>query len=89
MNAPVPLRPDRGMLERETRRSIVRGITAMALSAGDRNAAGDLRQRAWPNDAQADRIIRSAVSPTSTSSFPAITTATAMQALGPQSAEPH
>jgi hypothetical protein len=87
MNTPrpagIPLRPDRDLYEREQRRSLVRSITAKALGRDDPSG---LLQRTWPHDTGAETILKAAVSPTSTSSFPSITTAATLPALAPQSA---
>ena len=87
MNTPrpsgIPLRPDHDLYEREQRRSLVRAITAKAL--GHKDAEG-LLQRTWPHDSVAEMVLKAAVSPTSTSSYPAYTTAKTLPALAPQSA---
>lgn len=79
----IPLRPDRDAYERESRRSLTRAITSMALGRGDAEA---VLQRAWSHDAVAGLMLKAAVSPTSTSSYPTFTTAKTLPALAPQSA---
>jgi hypothetical protein len=83
---PIPLRPAPEELQRAERRSLVRGITALALSNGHRNVAADLLKRTWPNDGQAERIVKAAFPPTGTGDFPAATRTNPLLALAPQSA---
>ena len=84
----ISYRPvDRDLYEREQRRSLTRAIYALALrDVGSRKDPGDILRRTWPNDTAADLILRAAVSPTSTSSYPTFTTAVTLPALAPQSA---
>jgi hypothetical protein len=82
----IPLRPDPHALAAADRRSLVRAFTANVLGVVRNQDAGDILRRAWPDDAQAAMIHRAAVSPTLTSDFPAITTATVLPALAPASA---
>lgn len=81
---PVPLRPDRAAYEADQRRSLTRAITSMALG-GHRDAEAVL-QRAWPHDPVAGLLLKAAVSPTSTSSYPSYATTKTLPALAPQSA---
>jgi hypothetical protein len=73
------------MYEREQRRSLTRAITAMALG-GRGDGRADFVRRVWPHDSGAETILKAAVSPTSTSSYPSYTTAKTLPALAPQSA---
>src|SRR5262245_30642954 len=84
----IPLTPDRDAYAREQRRSFTRAITSMALAdAGNWQVdPADILKTAWPNDTQAERVLKAAVSPTSTSSYPSITTASVLQSLAPASA---
>jgi hypothetical protein len=86
--AGIPLRPDPDALERSERRSILHAITALALNTGhDQHAiADDFVQREWPLDGTAARIIKGAVSPTTTGGYPVITTPSVLQSLAPASA---
>jgi Phage capsid family len=87
MNAPqrqgIPFRPDPAAYERENCRSLVRVITAKALGRDDPSG---LLQRTWPHDTRAEMLLKAAVSPTSTSSYPTHATARTLPALAPQSA---
>lgn len=85
MNAPLPLRPDAAAYAREQRRSITRGITALALAQRGENPA-DIVRRSWPNDAGAGLFLKSAVSPTSTSSYPTYSAVKTLAGLAPRSA---
>src|SRR5438132_633471 len=76
---------DPDILEREHRRSFRRAITAMALADRSRKPDEILRS-AWPHDDMAERLLKAASSPTSTSSYPTHTTAATLPALAPQSA---
>jgi hypothetical protein len=78
--------PDRALFERERARSFHRGITCLALSSGRPEAAAALLARTWASDQQAELVIKATTSPTTTSSFPAITTAATLQTLAPKSA---
>lgn len=82
----IPLRPDRDALIRDRHRSLVHGLTCLALNSGHRAPAADLLQRTWATDRQAEWVVKSAVSPTSTASYPAITTTEVLQSLSPASA---
>lgn len=81
----IPLRPDRRALAHEQRRSLVRALTAIALADLNRSP-GEILKAAWPNDAEADLILRAAVPPMSSSSYPAYQTTTVLPSLAPQSA---
>jgi hypothetical protein len=82
----IPLRPDPSALASADRRSLIRAYTAKALAARPGEDARAILRAAWPEDAQAGLILRAAVSPMSTSSYPEITTATVLPALAPASA---
>jgi hypothetical protein len=88
MNRPsgIPLRPDRDALASADRRSLHRAVTALALANVREQRPETLVRAIWPDDAQASLIVKAAVSPTSTSSYPQITTATVLPALAPASA---
>jgi hypothetical protein len=82
---PIPLRPDRYALEHEQRRSLTRAITAIAL-AGTTRSPSTVLKSAWPYDDAAGLILRAAVSPTLTSTYPAFQAATVLPNLAPASA---
>jgi hypothetical protein len=82
----IPIRPDRAALILDRHRSLVHGLTCLALNSGHRARAAELLQSEWPNDRQAEWVVKAAVSPTSTSSYPAITTTGVLQSLSPASA---
>jgi hypothetical protein len=82
----IPLRPDPHALAAADRRSLIRAFTAQALGVVRNQGADDLLRSVWPDDHQAALIHRGAVSPTLTSDYPTITTATVLPALAPASA---
>ena len=84
--SPLPLRPDHTAIERERRRSFVRGITCLALNSGRPDGAADLLRRTWNNDLQAAEWVKAATSPSSTANFPAVTKTSVLQSLAPASA---
>jgi hypothetical protein len=91
MNAPrvgVPLRPDYAALATEQRRSLYRAASAIVLTtAREGVGAEEFLRRAWPDDAQAARILKAASSPTSTtnSGLPGVSTVGLFRLLAPQS----
>jgi hypothetical protein len=86
MTAPIPLRPDRDALARAERRSFIRAATALVL--GNRPGAPHPEQivKTWADDAMAGRILRSAMSPTSTADYPQLQTTAVLPMLAPSSA---
>jgi hypothetical protein len=86
MNSPIPLRPDRDALARAERRSFVRAATALVL--GNRPGAPHPEQivKAWNDDAMAGRILKAAMSPTSTADYPQLQTTAVLPMLAPSSA---
>src|SRR5262245_46742802 len=63
-----------------------RAVAAMALAELQRARPEAILRRAWPRDATADLIFRSAVSPTTTADFPATEAFLTLPNLAPASA---
>jgi hypothetical protein len=86
MNTPVPLRADYREAARIERRAWARAITATALASAQRSTPSGLLRATWPGDARAASILKAAVSPTSTSDYPAQDVIGAFRSLSPGSA---
>jgi hypothetical protein len=90
MNAPRPagisLVPDRGVVAASERRSILRAITAIGLAATRKQAVEDIRSSFWPHDHETAEVVRAAVSPSSTASYPQFSSSSVLQAIAPMSA---
>jgi hypothetical protein len=82
----VPLRPDHREREHIERRSWSRALAASALSSTQRGTAEKILRRTWPGDGRADVILKTAMSPTSTTDFPAADVVGAFKSLAPGSA---
>ena len=84
---PLPLRPDIGLLKASERLSFNRAMTAMALSAGrDKRPAADILKSYWSDDSSAERILRAASNPASTTTFPAVQSVRVLPMLAPAAA---
>src|SRR5262245_47181521 len=86
MTRPIPLVPDRSALAAADRRSLHRAVAAMALASARGERPETVLRAIWGDDAQAGLILKAAVSPTTTSSYPQITAANILPALAPASA---
>jgi hypothetical protein len=83
----IPFAPDRDAYTRANRDSLVRSLTAQVLtSLRGRGRAAEVIEEAWPSDHLAQLLLRSATSPTSTTSFPQAAGLAGMVLLAPQSA---
>jgi hypothetical protein len=82
----IPLRFDRNALVENDRQSWCRAITARALATAQHDDPQKIIRAAWPNDAQAAVILRSAVSPTMTTDYPSHDAVTVFKSLAPSSA---
>jgi hypothetical protein len=83
---PVPLRPDVGALDRDEARSLRRAIAAIALAGIRKTNPEATLKAAWPSDTRAQILLRSAVSPTSTSDIPGAIAIAPFRSLAPSSA---
>jgi hypothetical protein len=79
--------PTRDAVAREQRRSILRAITAVALS-GDQGSPDKIVSRAWPTDNLAALIIKTAVAPMTlaSSGLPAAVSIDVLPSIAPMSA---
>ena len=65
----MPLRPDPEELRSAERRSFLRATAALALSAINRQHAGDVINRYWRGDDATERVLKAIASPTDTPMF--------------------
>jgi hypothetical protein len=79
---PVPLRPDWSELAFRDRRSLMRAVTAKALSP----RPADYLRRTWESDRLAAEILKAAVTQTTTADFPAVQTVRVLPMLAPAAA---
>lgn len=71
---------------RQERKSLIRGITALALGSASRRFAADIAKSYWGEDSGAAAIVKAAVSPTGTGDFPAWQATRVLPSLAPSSA---
>jgi hypothetical protein len=84
----IPLRPDYGARDREMKRSYVRSVTSLVISAAGNktHSPEQIRQRVWPGDEPALLLTRAAVSPTTTADYIKIDVIKLLAGLAPRSA---
>jgi hypothetical protein len=75
-------------LEHEQRQSLIRTITAIALSARDRRPPADILRSAWPDDRDAKAVLKAVSGPVTSSGAAALAVQTVriLPLLAPQSA---
>ena len=83
---PISLRPDPAGILQSERRSWHRAIAAKALATAHHGDAGKIAKGAWPSDDRAALIARAAMSPLTTSGYPAFSPVVAFRSLAPSSA---
>ena len=81
----VPLRPDRDAVAVLDRRSFFRAAAAAYIGHRDRTDPVAVLRRTWADDS-AERVLRAAMAPTSTSDFPAAQANRVLPLLSPSSA---
>jgi hypothetical protein len=88
MTAPIKLRADRAETFRAERRAWARAITCRALANNERGSAAQIMRRNWPHDGRAELILKSPVSPASTTNtgLPGHDVVDAFRSLAPGSA---
>ncbi|WFU53024.1 hypothetical protein QA639_25465 [Bradyrhizobium pachyrhizi] len=84
----APLRPDHREAARMERRSWQRAVACHAIASANGRKLNPSRvlKAEWPSDTRAELILRSAVSPTDTTTFPGFDAVTAFRAIAPGSA---
>jgi hypothetical protein len=87
----IPLRPDVGALAAMQRRSFNRAVAALAMTTSrGRTSTGpraeEVLRANWRDDSDAERILRAASSPLTTSGFVAIQSTKVLPQLGPDCA---
>ena len=83
---PIPLRPDRGALVANERRSWQRAIAGHALATVSAKNPDAIVRSAWPADVRAFMIAKAATTPLSRSQYPARDIVEAFRSLAPGSA---
>jgi hypothetical protein len=84
--SPIPLRPDRDAMRAVERRSLVRACTAIILGAKPGARHPEDIVKVWGDDATAARVLKAAMSPTSTASYPQMQATAVLPMLAPASA---
>jgi hypothetical protein len=83
----IPLRPDPSAREADFRRSLLRSITTLVQGNAPQAKAGQTEKllRMWSNDAQVERIMKSATSQTTSADFPQMVVVRTLPLLSPSS----
>ncbi|MBR0877766.1 hypothetical protein ACVMGC_007939 [Bradyrhizobium barranii subsp. barranii] len=86
LHSPIPLKPDPAAMFAAHRRSFVNVCAVLALASKRHERPEKVLARVFPDDAVAGRILKSAMSPTTSESFAWMQTATVLPMLSPSAA---